>query len=223
MMTTSKTPSPLVPVALVDDHVLMRRSLAGFVNGYGRYRVSLEASNGRELLGKLGPGNLPELVLLDINMPEMDGFETARALAGKYPNIKVLALSMYDSEESVIAMVRAGARGYILKDIEPDEFGRALDEVMKSGYYYSGTVSGRLVRNGGQPAPAQEGLEIPHGREAEFLRLVCTELTYKEIADKMSLSPRTIDGYRDILFARLGVHSRVGIVLYALRSGLVKL
>ncbi|MES1224073.1 MAG: helix-turn-helix transcriptional regulator, partial [Bacteroidota bacterium] len=101
-----------------------------------------------------------------------------------------------------------------------------LDDVMEKGYYYSRQVSGRLIYSAGKSQPEDgpgSGMEIPHGRETEFLRFVCTELTYKEIAEKMSLSPRTIDGYRDILFARLGVHSRVGLVLYALRSGMVKL
>ena len=126
-----------IKVALVDDHVLLRNGLAGLVNSLDNYTVVFEADNGIDFQKKIKNGNVPDLVLMDINMPEMDGFATAQWLKQTYPLTKVLALSMYDNENSVIRMFKAGAKGYILKDSEPSELRAALDSIMTKGYYYS--------------------------------------------------------------------------------------
>jgi DNA-binding NarL/FixJ family response regulator len=218
-MDTSK-PS----VALVDDHVLLRNGLANIISGFQTHEVLFQADNGRQCLGRLEAGLIPSIVLLDINMPEMDGYATSLAIKQRFPGVKVLALSMYDSESSIIRMLRNGARGYILKDTDPTELQTALADVQQKGYYHSEMISSRLMR-------LMNELDNPEGqltqmatlneREIEFLKLSCTELTYKEIADKMGVSPRTVDGYRDMLFEKLPVKTRVGLVLYAIRSGFV--
>lgn len=172
---------------------------------------------------KLDHRNLPEIILLDINMPEMDGYETAAWLKSHYPEIKILVLSMYDNENSIIRMLKSGARGYILKDAEPAELKNALDAVAKKGFYYSEFVTGRLIHNINSEDDKKTIKNITdlNARELEFLKLVCSELTYKDIADKMCLSARTIDGYRDALFEKLNAKSRVGLVLYAIKNGIV--
>jgi len=210
-------------VALVDDHVMLRKGLANIIRNF-EHDVLFEADNGRQCISRLEEGLTPSIVLLDINMPELDGYATALVIKNRFPQVKVLALSMYDSENSIIRMLRNGARGYILKDSDPAELHMALLDIQQKGYYYSEMISSRLIR-------LVNDLDNPEGqlkqminlneREVEFLRLGCTELTYKEIADKMGVSPRTVDGYRDILFDKLHVKTRVGLVLYAIRSGLV--
>ena len=164
----------------------------------------------------------PNIVLLDINMPVMDGYATAAWIKTNYPEIKVLALSMYDDEEAIIKMLKNGARGYILKDSHPSELKAAIESLASKGFYYSEMVTGRLMRtimdeNG---KAGEDGLSE---RESEFLKLAATEMTYKEIAEQMHLSPRTIDGYRDALFEKLSIKSRVGLVLYAIKNGIVKI
>jgi two-component system invasion response regulator UvrY len=213
----------MTKIALADDHILMRRSLANSIATMGDFEVVLEANNGQDLFDKLQPASLPDIIVVDIHMPIMDGFETAKLLRQRFPLVKVLALSMHESEQTVLRMLRCGARGYILKDIEPSEFRQALKAVAERGFYYSELVSARLIHNLNKMGDAADTdrLPIPNGREKEFLQLVCSELTYKEIADKMCLSPRTIDGYRDALFEKLNVHTRVGLALYAIRNGLV--
>ena len=136
-----------VKVALVDDHVLLRNGLAGLVNSLDNYTVIFEADNGIDFQKKIKDDNIPDLVLMDINMPEMDGFATSQWLKQTYPLTKVLALSMYDNENSVIRMFKAGAKGYILKDSEPSELRAALDSVMTKGYYYSELVTGKLIHS----------------------------------------------------------------------------
>ena len=209
---------------LVDDHVLLRNGLAGLVQSLGHH-VLFEANNGKELIEKLDPTSLPDVVLLDINMPEMDGYATAQWLKTNYPPVKVLALSMYDNENSIIRMLKCGAKGYILKDSEPTELKTAIEALMSKGYYYSDLVSGKLIHAINKLD--DEGSELKqliqlNERETDFLKYICTELTYKEIADKMSLSPRTIDGYRDALFEKLHVKTRVGLVMYAIKYGVVQ-
>ena len=156
-------------------------------------------------------------------MPIMDGFETARILKKKYPKIKILILSMSDGDEAIIKMLRIGVHGYILKDADPLEFKTALDEMIEKGTYYSDFVSGTMVKilefdSIKKTAP----IELTN-QEIEFLKLVSTELTYKEIAEKMAVSVRTIDGYRDNLFVKLNAKNRIGLVLYAIKKGYVKL
>ncbi len=214
-----------VKVALVDDHVLLRNGLAGLVNSFDGYAVMFEADNGQHLINELENGSKPELVLLDINMPVKDGYETALFLKQYYPDIKTLALSMYDNEQSIIKMLRNGAKGYLLKDTHPKEFKAALDAVMQKGFYYSEMVTGKLihaVNNMDQPVQGTSSFIKLNDRETEFLKFACTEMTYKEIADKMFLSPRTIDGYRDALFEKLNIKTRVGLVMYAIKNGIVQ-
>ncbi len=210
-------------IALADDHSLLRIGLAQLVESLGN-TILFEADNGKELLDKLDPANLPDIVLMDINMPEMDGFQATQWLKTNHPGIKVLALSMYDNETSIIRMLKCGARGYILKDSEPAELRAAINAVMEKGFYYSDLVSGKLMHAINKMDDETEGLKslVPlNDRETDFLKYSCTELTYKEIADKMFVSPRTIDGYRDALFEKLHVKTRVGLVMYAIRNGIV--
>jgi two-component system, NarL family, invasion response regulator UvrY len=215
-----------VQVVLVDDHTLLRNGLASLIHSFDGYHILFEASNGRDFEGRLDANHLPEIVLMDINMPEMDGYDTTQWLKKNYPEIKVLALSMYDSEPSIIRMLKCGAKGYILKDIEPSEFKTALDSLVRKGFYYSEMVTGKLIHavNFLEESDQQmKALVSLNEREIEFLKLACSEMTYKEIADKMYLSARTIDGYRDDLFEKLSVKTRIGLVLYAIRNGIVNL
>lgn len=210
-------------IVLADDHVLLRNGLAELVKSLG-HTVLFEANNGKELIAKLHPHSLPDIVLLDINMPEMDGYKTAQWLKVNHPGIKVLALSMYDNETAIIRMLKYGARGYILKDSEPIELKKAIQSLMEKGFFYSELVSGKLIHAINNLEDEGDGLQnlAPlNERETEFLKYTCTELTYKEIADKMFVSPRTIDGYRDALFEKLHVKTRVGLVMYAIKNGLV--
>ena len=210
-------------IVLVDDHSLLRTGLAQLVQSLG-YTVIFEADNGKEFIAQLDSVNLPNVVLLDINMPEMDGYETAQWLKENHPDVKVLALSMYDNEASIIRMLKCGAKGYILKDSEPAELKTAIDAIISKGYYYSDLVSGKLINainkieDGGSDVHTLVNL---NERETDFLKYACTEMTYKEIADKMFVSPRTIDGYRDALFEKLQVKTRVGLVMYAIKNSIV--
>lgn len=210
---------------LVDDHVLLRSGLASLINNIGDYEVLFEANNGKDLLRQLQPERLPEIVLVDVSMPEMDGYETSKYLKMNYPDIKVLALSMNDTENVIIRMIQNGAKGYILKDIEPRQLRSALDALRDRGYYYSEMVTSRMVHalNQSEPGYKGPGAVTLTNKEMEFLKLACTELTYKEIADRIFVSPRTVDGYRETLFEKLNIRTRVGLVLYAIRNGIVVL
>lgn len=211
-------------VAMLDDHILLRNELADLIKGLETYAVLFEANHGKDFIKQLQPRYLPDIALLDINMPDTDGNETARWLKRNYPGIRILALSMYDNGNSIIRMMKNGAKGYILKDVHPVEFRRALDSLMRKGFYYSELTTDNHLHAVGQ-LDEQDGpikcLIRLNTREIEFLKLVCTEMTYKEIAEKMFLSARTIDGYRDALFEKLNVKSRVGLVLYAIKNSIV--
>lgn len=211
----------MISVALIDDHVLLRNGLAGMLRESG-YQVLFEADDGNEVASKVKASGSPDVALLDINMKHMNGYDTATWFKQNCPETKVLALSMYDDEENIIKMLKNGARGYILKDSHPTELKAAIEAVVTKGFYYSEMVTGRLMRSiieNGEEKDEQANLT---GREIEFLKLAASELTYKEIAEQMNLSHRTIDGYRDDLFEKLNIKSRVGLVLYAIRNGIVK-
>lgn len=212
-----------IKIALVDDHVLMRNALAILINSFDNCRVIQEVSDGVELMEQIRTTQPPDLVLLDLNMKGMDGYETAAMLSKIYPQVHVLMLTMYDSELSLIRLLQLGVKGFLKKDVHPSELKRAIYHVIKYGSYYSDHTTGRLInlfRN------AEDGnmilqKAILSEQEIEFLKLACSEYTYKEIAEKMRLNPRSIDSIRDQLFTKLDVKSRVGLAVMALKHGIV--
>jgi DNA-binding NarL/FixJ family response regulator len=213
-------------IAIVDDHVLLRKGLILLINMFPSYKVLFEASNGKDFIGKINSDNLPDIVLLDIRMPEMDGYETAEYLRTNYPAVKVLALSTLDSESAIIKMIRHGAKGYVLKDAEPSELKRAFDEVMTLGYFYNELVTRKVMRSINDLIDEKNSLSTfakLTDRELQFLKLACSEKTYQEIAKEMFVSERTVDGYRDALFRKLDLSTRVGLVMYAIKNKLVEI
>lgn len=209
-------------IAIVDDHQIVSEAIAGLINGMPQFKVLYEVRNGRELVNKFSTKkNVPDLVLLDINMPIMNGFETAAWLQEEHPDLPFVALTMNDDDESIIKMLRLGAKGYLIKDIDSDELLVALDEVIKKGFYYTDLVTSKLLLNLGDKRSSVKPIEMKE-KELEFIRLVCTEMTYKEIAEAMYVSPKTIDGYRDALFQKLDVKNRIGLVMFAIKQGWVE-
>jgi DNA-binding NarL/FixJ family response regulator len=196
----------------------MAKALSGLVQKYENYEVLYEANNGKELLDRIKLKMVPDVVLLDISMPEMDGFETALWLKNNYPEVKVLALSMNDKEDSIVGMLRNGARGYLLKGCKPFELKQALDAVVDKGYYYTEFVTGQLIKslNPETLQNPQDNLRL-NERELEFVKWACSDLTYVQIADKMCVSPRTVDGYRESVFQKLNVKSRQTLAMAAVR------
>ena len=211
-----------IKVIIADDHVLMRNALSRLVGTLEGYEVLAEADNGRDLKNKILQHLVPDIVLLDVNMPEMDGFQTTEWLHKNYPHIRVLVLSMLSDERTIIKMFRLGAKGYLLKNTDPEELKKALDAIVAKNVYLSDYVSGKLVSGLNKYNELDEKPVFLVEREKELLRWVCSELSYKDIAEKMNLSPRTVDDYRQALFTKLKVHSRVGLVLYAIRNALVE-
>jgi DNA-binding NarL/FixJ family response regulator len=209
-----------INIGVVDDHQLFLKSLSSLLQSFPNFDIVLEATNGESLLQKLQQATvLPDILLLDVNMPIMDGPASARAISTKYPTIKIVALSMKEDDTSVIAMIKAGCCSYLLKDMHPDELEKALMEINTKGYYNADIMNinyRRLILK-------TEDKIIFSDRELTFLKLACSDLTYKQIAHEMHLSERTIDGYRETLFEKLNVQSRVGMVLEALRRNLVTL
>ncbi len=207
-------------VAIVDDHTLIAKAIAGIVNDFDEFEVIYEVENGKQLIDRLErPGISPDIVLLDISMPVMDGFQTAVWLSENRPEIKIMALTVNSDEESLIKMVKAGAKGYLQKNIHPMELHEGLRRMIGTGFYFPDWATSHLMTSIASKETANH-LQGLSDREIEFLRYVCTDLTYKEIAEKMFCSPRTIDGYRDALFEKLNVKSRVALALFAVKEGI---
>lgn len=207
-------------IGIVDDHQLFSKSLSLMLEKMENYEVILEAENGKDLQAKLRNEKLlPQILLVDVNMPLMNGVETATWMTENHPQCKLIALTTNDSDKSIIQMIKAGCYAYLLKDIHPLELHKALQEVWNKGYYnadQSNINFRRLLQ------AERDALKLTDN-ELRFLTLACSDLTYKQIAHEMNLSERTIDGYRDSLFQKLKVQSRVGMALEAIRKELVKL
>ena len=213
-------------IAVVDDHTLFRKGLISLINVFPNFEVILEASNGKDFIERLNPEQLPEIVLMDISMPEMDGYATCEWLKSHYPAIKVLALSTMDAETAIIKMIRSGAKGYIVKDADLSELKLAFSELLSIGFFYNELVSRKVINSISrivEDNDAVTALQKLSDNELNFLRLSCSEKTYQEIANEMFKSEKTIDGYRAELFKKLNVSSRVGMVMYAIKNGIVQL
>lgn len=211
-------------IVIADDHLLIAKALTVIIDTFKKYKVLYEVPDGKALVEQFKhKRHIPDIVLLDINMPEMDGFETAKWLTQQHPDILILALSMQNDEQTLIKMIKAGARGYLVKNIHPNELEKALDSLVEKGVYYSDThvskVMSHLISEN-DPRDTTKGL---NEREKEFLQYAATELTYKEIGKKMFCSPRTVESYRDALFEKLNLKTRVGLVVYGIKNKLIKL
>jgi two-component system, NarL family, invasion response regulator UvrY len=220
----------MIRIGVVDDHKLFRAGLINLVLSLGdEFQIELQANHGQELLDNLAEikvdssKTFPDLIILDIDMPIMDGFETAERMRDEYPEIKILVLTMLQDEATLIRMLRLGIKGYLSKDVEPVELKNALLEIYNKGFHYTDALTGRLIAVMQSDVKDAGVAQLMNERELTFLTHCCTEMTYKEIADLMCLSPKTIDGYRASLFEKLEAKSRVGLVLYAIKNGIVVL
>jgi len=212
-----------IKLALADDHNLFRKGMEEIINDFDNMEVLYSVANGKELISHMmSAAVLPDICLLDINMPLMNGFETAAKIKEMWPDIKILAVSVYESEFNIIGMLRAGAGGYILKDSQPAILRQAIETLYSSDFYHSELVTGKLLHQVISKPKDTLSIEL-NEKEIQFLKLCCTEMIYKEIADVMNIGHRTIDGYRDQLFNKLKIKSRTGLVIYALKRGIANL
>lgn len=204
-------------VVVVDDHVLLSQAIGELVNGFDGFELAYLCNNGQELLDAMEqPNRVPDIVLIDINMPILNGIDTTVILKEKHPDVKVVALSIEENEATILKMLRAGAGGYLMKDTKKAILQEALIQVREKGYYHTNTVAQLLV---GQLIDDKPQTVLKE-REIEFIKLACTEKNYKEIAEVMFLSPKTIEGYRDSIYEKLNIKNRIGLVLYAIRNKL---
>ncbi|MDX6745209.1 response regulator transcription factor [Polaribacter sp. PL03] len=204
-------------VVIVDDHTLLSQAIAAMVNTFPKFKVLYTCKNGQELIDKFSASAkyIPDLVLMDINMPIMNGIETTEWITENHENVHVMALSVEDEDTTILNMLKVGAIGYLLKDTEKSVLEKALIEIAENGFYHTKSVTNLLMKS----LSGNEVEEIHlKDREITFMKHACSELTYKEVADKMCLSPKTIDGYRDVLFTKLNVKNRVGLVMYAIKN-----
>jgi len=220
----------LIKVAIVDDHNLFRKGLIkliGLADKDNRYTILFEAENGNELIDKLTPRSLPDIVIMDIDMPGLDGYETVNWLRKYHPEINILVISMFESEKEILRMMKLKVNGYLSKNIKVEDMHNALEAIMSKGFYYTDKVSGIMAEElqkepGHENTGAVKQIQLSEN-ERKFIKLACTELTYQQIAEKMNLSVKTIEGYREALFQRFNFKNRVGLAMFAVKNNLVNI
>jgi len=212
-----------IKLAIADDHKIFRNGLKATLEDCADFDLVIEASNGKQLLGMLTDIK-PDVILMDIKMPEMDGIQTTTAIKQKYKDVKVLALSMFNEDKYIVDMMKAGASGYLLKNAEPEEIIEAISTVFYKDYYFNEHLSITLIKqlagNNSSNNPSQSLADF-NEREIEVLRLVCQECSNQEIADKICLSVRTVEGYRARLFEKTRSKNLVGLVIFAIKTGII--
>ncbi|WP_234567264.1 response regulator transcription factor [Rhodohalobacter sp. 614A] len=211
-----------VKIALADDHKIVRDGIKTMLESQPEIDVVAEASDGKEILQKVEE-NLIDLVIMDINMPEMDGITAAKVLKDKHPNVKVLALTMSNDDLHVRQMIQAGASGYIMKSAGRKELKNAIETIMSGKHYFSDeathSIMMDLVRGKGK-STSPEAVHITD-RELEILELIVEEYTNQEIADKLFISSRTVDAHRRNLLQKTGSRNTAGLVKYAFQHNLI--
>ncbi len=212
----------MVRLAIADDQPLFRRAFVLLLRDMPDVQVMFDSANGEELLTGL-KGNEVDIVLLDLEMPVMDGVEALRRIREEHPNVKVIVLSTHDDERSIVRMMELGASGYVLKTAEPDEVENAIRSVKESGYFFSDLVS-RVMLQGlvrkERMKPVFNEVDPLTERELEVLRAICQEMTTTEIAGKLFLSPRTVEFHRNNILLKTGARNVAGLVVYAMTKGI---
>ncbi|WP_024770384.1 response regulator transcription factor [Aquimarina macrocephali] len=209
-------------IVIIDDHILIANALSDFISNFTQFKVLYVCKNGKDFQDKIKTKPIPDIALLDISMPIMDGFETSKWLKETYPTVLVMALSMQNDEQSLIKMIKNGAKGYLLKNTNPNELKKALNELVDKGYFFPDWATSKILTSISDNTINADIRTNLSDREIEFLKYTPTEMTYREISEKMFCSPRTIENYRDSLFEKLELKTRVGLAVYALRNGYEK-
>ncbi|MEY2596871.1 MAG: hypothetical protein RI965_2143 [Bacteroidota bacterium] len=213
----------LIRVGIADDHKIFRKGIILSLRQYTNISFVLEAENGEDLLSQL-KSNQPDLVLLDLRMPGKDGIETTKEISKLYPHIKILIITMFEDERYVSHLMENGANGYLLKNAEPAEIKKAIMEAYVRGYYLNNFVNRILLKKSTsriKNAPSLNNEIVMSDREKEVVRLICREYTAAEIAEKLSISPRTVESIKDRLMERFGLKNTAGLVFFAVKNELI--
>ena len=213
------TALPTIHIAYADDHVLVRKGIIALLAAFPDIVVDAEVSNGKELIRYLTTAKeKPDICIMDIHMPELDGFETLREIKKRWPEANVLIVTAHDTEAYIMRMIQDGAGGYLLKSCSIEEMHKALRSIYNQGVYYSDTVSRQYFI-----AIQNRQRRLPNITEQEMavLRQCCSDLSYAEIARRLGTTARSVEGHRDALFKKLNVNSRVSLALYAVHTGLI--
>ncbi len=212
-----------IKVAIADDHQIFRKGVILSMRPFTNIKFVMEAENGEDLLQKL-PEALPDVVLCDLKMPIKDGIDATKVITKTYPQIRVIILTMYEDERFVGHLMDCGAAGYLLKNTEPVEIRKAIMDVIRTGFYLNPFVNKVLIKKNYSKQkfnPSLTSEVVLSEREKEVLTLVCMEFTATEIAQKMSISARTVEAIKDRLMERFGVKNSVGLVFYAMKNQLI--
>jgi DNA-binding NarL/FixJ family response regulator len=213
-----------IKVAIADDHKIFRKGVILSLRLYSNIKFVLEAENGEDLLNNIAAAE-PDVVLMDLRMPGKDGIEATKTISKQYPHIKVLILSMYEDERFVYHLMENGANGYLLKNAEPNEIRRAIMEVYEKGYYLNNFVNRILLKKSHarqKVVPSLNNEITLSDKEKDVLRFICMEFTATEIAQKMEISPRTVEAIKDRLMERFGSKNTAGLVFFAVKNNLIE-
>ena len=213
----------IIKVAIADDHKIFRKGVILSLRQYTNIKFVLEAENGEELLAGLAAAE-PDVVLMDLRMPVKEGIEATKAISKDFPKIHVIVLTMYEDERFVSHLMENGANGYLLKSADPSEIKKAIIEVVAKGYYLNNFVNKVLLKKSHARTkiiPSLTSEIVISDKEREVLRLLCMEFTATEIAQKMDISPRTVEAIKDRLMARFNVKNTAGLVFFAVRNNLI--
>jgi len=213
----------IISIALVDDHTIVRNGLKSLIEVMGDYKVTSQHDNGWAFTKAIAGVPEPDLVIMDMNMPEMNGLETMRWVREHRPSLKVLILTLSTDEKTIIELFRFGVRGYLPKNCTADILKKAIDDTISTGYYHSEMLQNALASGAGKAEETKTILDRITDRELLFIRLICDEreYTYEQVKDIMNVHRRTVDGYRESLFEKFNIKSKTGLVLFAIKHGLV--
>lgn len=216
-----------IKIALTDDEELFRKGISFLLQRESNFEILFEAENGQELIDNLDPKNLPDIILMDLKMPILNGVETTKVIHKKYPSIKIIALTSYDGKSFITNMIDVGASSYLLKNTNPKVVVHTINEVFDKGFYYDDkvlkTIHENLLSSSGKKIKSDLDKKLLSTREREVLELICEQLTTGEIAEKLYISPRTVDGHRNNLLLKTGSKNVAGLVIYGIQKKLIEL
>lgn len=217
---------PPIQVAIADDHKIFRSGVINTLTPYANINVMFEAEDGEHLL-QIMENDVPDVILMDLKMPRMDGIQATIKVKERFPDVKIIILTMYEDDNFIVHLVENGANAYLLKNSEPEEIYEAICTTFEKGFYFNENVNLALLKkvlhkNKQQFKPDFKQKVQLTEREMEVLQMICDELTTQEISERIFLSPRTVEGLRQKLLEKMEVKNTVGLVVYAFRNGLIE-